>query len=334
MRAAPLLKALSVAIGLSQSVVGAAQTQAELRQLRRNVETADSSKWAGARVEARWKLAEIERPVKAIALLKEAASLADSSGLIPLELESRTRLRDAFAEGKDWKNAFAQSLLAQGLTERRDAATASTALHGAFTEIERAQARADSIAQVLRQERLNAEQALLHAGHETRSWMWVSVGAVIIGAVSCLVLWLGGRGRHRRLADDVKALQARIDALEQPRNRVREEVLPLTGTIAAEPPAHPEDILPQPVFDPEVLAHLRKRAPERLATFREARARGDWEKAVRVVHTLKPVLAGLDEPRFAPLCARLVAEGTAGSPTWLTDADSLESALDDLLSAS
>lgn len=334
MRAAPLLKALSVAIGLSQSVVGAAQTQAELRQLRRNVETADSSKWAGARVEARWKLAEIERPEKAIALLKEAAALADSSGLIPLELESRTRLRDAFAEGKDWKNAFAQSLLAQGLTERRDAATASTALHGAFTEIERAQVRADSVAQVLRQERLNTEQALLRASHETRSWMWVSVGAVIIGAVSCLVLWLGGRGRHRRLADEVKALRARIDALEQPRNRVRETTAPLPGTIAAEQPAHAQEIVPQTVFDPEVLAHLRKRAPERLATFREARARGDWEKAVRVVHTLKPVLAGLDEPRFAPLCARLVTEGTAGSPAWLTDADALESALDDLLSAS
>ncbi len=322
-----------MALVLCLHLTGVAQTQAELKELRRNVEAADSSMEVGARIESRWLLAGSERPAKAITALKEAAVLADSSGLAPLELESRERLRDAFAASKDWKHAFEQSLLVQGLTERRDAATASTALHGAFTEVERAHGRADSLAQVLHRERTDMEQTVLRAANETRTWMWVCGGALIIGAVSCLSLWLGGRGRHRRLAGEVKALRARIDALEQPRNRVREAAPPPPAPIIPVPTERIEEAAPTTVLDPEVLAHVRKRAPERLATFREARARGDWEKAVRVVHTLKPLLTGLDDARFAPLCARLVAQGSVGSSAWQADADALEAALDGLLSA-
>ena len=183
-------------------------------------------------------------------------------------------------------------------------------------------------------ERTDMEQTVLRAANETRTWMWVCGGALIIGAVSCLSLWLGGRGRHRRLAGEVKALRARIDALEQPRNRVREAAPPPPAPIIPVPTERIEEEAPPTVLDPEVLAHVRKRAPERLATFREARARGDWEKAVRVVHTLKPLLTGLDEARFAPLCARLVAEGEAGTSAWQTNADALEAALDGLPRAS
>lgn len=309
-----------------------AQSTDELKRLRTRVKAADSSLVITERIAARLELAESERPSKAIGLLNEAALIADSARLTPLALDARTRLRDLYASGKDWKHAYEQALLVHGLAERRDAASAGDAMESAFAEIERAAGRADSLEAVLQRERLAAAEALESAGRERRTWSNATLAAVVFGVLALLVLWLNGRGRERRWAGELNVLRARIEELEKPRNRAREDsATPEPVRAEALPPASMET--PSAVIDPEVLAHVRRRAPERLATFRDARGRGDLEKAVRVVHTLKPLLVGLDEPRFGPLCARLVASGATASPAWESDADALEHALDGVLSA-
>ncbi|MBL7957125.1 MAG: hypothetical protein JNM49_04130, partial [Flavobacteriales bacterium] len=55
------------------------------------------------------------------------------------------------------------------------------------------------------------------------------------------------------------------------------------------------------------------------------------EKAVRVVHTLKPTLVSIDDERFTALCARLVAPGATGTAAWNSDADALSTAIEVLL---
>jgi hypothetical protein len=47
--------------------------------------------------------------------------------------------------------------------------------------------------------------------------------------------------------------------------------------------------------------------PERLRTLQEARSRGDYEKVVRVLASMRPQLASHDAPRFAARCAGLIA---------------------------
>lgn len=327
-----IARALLIAglILLFRSATG--QSNHDQKQLMARVRAADSSHLATDRIASRLELATIERPAKALVVLKEAALIADSARLLPLALDARTRLRDLYASGKDWKHAYEQALLVHGLSERRDAASAADALEAAFAEIKRATGRADSLDTVLSRERVAAAAAIEAAGHETRMWGIATLAAVGFGVVALLVLWLNGRGRQRRLADELKALRGQVEELEKPRNRTREEA-PSIEPVQAEvvPPNTTE--AHATVIDVEVLEHVRRRAPERLATFRDARARGDLEKAVRVVHTLKPLLVGLDEQRFGQLCARLVVPGGTASPSWQADADALERALDDVISA-
>lgn len=54
-----------------------------------------------------------------------------------------------------------------------------------------------------------------------------------------------------------------------------------------------------------VLAFFRRQAPERIATLQAARASGDHEKVLRVLHSLRPQLDALDPQGLGVLCARL-----------------------------
>jgi HPt (histidine-containing phosphotransfer) domain-containing protein len=79
-----------------------------------------------------------------------------------------------------------------------------------------------------------------------------------------------------------------------------------------------------------VLGLFQKRAPERLATLREARSAGDVDKVLRVLHTLKPQLVALDPDGVGALCAGLAASGTMPAQS---DLDRLESAIEQLVVA-
>ena len=81
-----------------------------------------------------------------------------------------------------------------------------------------------------------------------------------------------------------------------------------------------------------LLALVRKRSLERMNTLRDARARGDMDKVVRVVHSLKPQLVSIDADRFAGVCARLVATAASeNSAQWNQDLDAFEAGLEQTL---
>jgi HPt (histidine-containing phosphotransfer) domain-containing protein len=82
-----------------------------------------------------------------------------------------------------------------------------------------------------------------------------------------------------------------------------------------------------------LLALVRRRGAERLSTLRDARQRGDHDKVIRVVHSLKPQLVGLDAEYYTALCARLVAQGAPQNGSWNADLDALERGMGQLLAA-
>ena len=60
-----------------------------------------------------------------------------------------------------------------------------------------------------------------------------------------------------------------------------------------------------------LLSLFRKRIPERLQALKEARSRGDHEKVLRVITSIRPQLVHHDANRFSERCARLIAAGEA-----------------------
>ncbi|HRH37045.1 MAG TPA: Hpt domain-containing protein, partial [Flavobacteriales bacterium] len=267
-------------------------------------------------------------------LYEEAIALADSANLSDEELQARIGLQGAYVTLKDWKRAYEQSMALQGLNETRQAAKAAEVLDAARTEVERNATSADSLSTELQEVRLISANSIAEAEGRAKLWMFAAAGIALVATFLFVLFIASSRKKHVRFAEELRALKAEVAALKQPRNRLREEpIVPVVPPVVApavvaveEPPAPVA-----PVVDSEVLAHFRKRAPERLATLRDARARGDMEKVVRVVHTLKPLLAGLDADRFTPLCARLVEPTTIGSPAWNGDVDALETAISSYL---
>ena len=81
----------------------------------------------------------------------------------------------------------------------------------------------------------------------------------------------------------------------------------LTGDRASAVPKEPEGDMLRALF--------RRMVPDRLKALKEARARGDREKMLRVVHSLRPQLVHHDGVRFGPLCDGLLALST-DAPDW------------------
>ena len=83
-----------------------------------------------------------------------------------------------------------------------------------------------------------------------------------------------------------------------------------------------------PEEDDMLLALVRRRGEERLLTLRDARIRGDHDKVMRVVHSLKPQLVSLDAPYFSDLCGRLVTTDPNAYPQqWSADLDRFEAGM-------
>lgn len=167
-------------------------------------------------------------------------------------------------------------------------------------------------------------------------WMFLALGP---GAdlVLLLIIVLVRGGRHnKRIRSEMDALRAEITAMKAPpRNRIREQVI---APVTEPPPAVDVAVVPEPIvadtsaMDATLLALFRKRAPERLATLRDARVRGDHEKVARVVHTLKPQLVALDENGLGALCLRITASDPARDPKELnSELDLLDRSIERLL---
>ena len=92
---------------------------------------------------------------------------------------------------------------------------------------------------------------------------------------------------------------------------------PRTNTLRPTEPA-PIPVQEAPIRGPDnaidaddavLLSLFRKRMPERLQALKEARSRGDHEKVLRVITSIRPQLVHHDAERFTELCTRLIAAG-------------------------
>ena len=246
--------------------------------------------------------AEGARPMDAVRMLEHAVVILDS-------LQERALERDAL---------FALSKAQERVGRSKDALISLHAAHFLKDSLA-AMDRADSAATVEKRiaamqatwERTLAQQAEnlrseqeQHQANLRRSERWL-IAAVILIAVLVVVLigsWLRSAA-HRR---------ARGHAVSQHKATIAPE-LPKPNVLRPAPVVK-DEVLAPPVLaaelDPEaamLLALFHKHMPERFRTLQEARSRGDHEKVVRVLASMRPQLASHDAPRFAARCAGLIA---------------------------
>lgn len=327
----PLLLALLQAVGQSP-VSERDSVRLLIADMRSTIARLDSSGPSVESIEARMALANLMKSKGALALLDEAAVSADSLGDMQLGMRARLALSQKLSASGDHKRAHAELLRVIGLRDRIDS---TDRVRSAEEEADRMASRLqerDSLIAASERRVADANGSAREAQQGADRWMMTSIATSVIALALMVILALRSAQRMRRLRSDLHALRAEVEALKRPRNTYRTPVVPpppMVPPVHSAPPAEPPP--PRLPEDPMVSAMFHRQAPERLAALKDARARGDLDKAVRVVHTLKPTLVSIDGDRFTALCARLVAPGAAGSVAWNTDADALATAIEALL---
>jgi hypothetical protein len=247
----------------------------------------------------------------------------------------RTRLAEHYERMGNHRLAYAEAreIMALG----NEALSVQAEESGSRAERERANAitERDSLRQVWNEELTDAKVFGREAEERSRHWMFVAIGVGVVFLLS-LVVVLSRSGRSsQRIRAELDALRSEITALKEqrPTNQVRvpsPPVVPVPEPFVA--PASRPHPTPAAELDPVVLAMFRKMGPERLATLRDARARGDHNKVTRVVHSLKPQLVNFDKELFTDLCARITApEATTNTVRWDADLGALEKGIAEVL---
>lgn len=301
-----------------------------IAEQRLRIHLADSAGDARTSVELRSALAARLKPKEAVKLMEEAVMLADSAGLLDERLSAREELAVHLFRAGDRKGAYERSReAAQGRAElMKDRGRENALLLQRAGE--RWQAERDSVELVWNARLKTADDRAARAEADADRWMWIAVGAGVLLLFTVLLLVLRSSRAAQRTRKELAALRAEIEVLKPaPKNRLR-ETAPAPAPIVEAPPV--AEVLPPPAVpeaDPLALAFLRKMAPERLGVLRDARARGDHDKVVRVVHTLKPQLVALDAGLFTDLCAAITAkEAVLNTPVWSADVDRFEKAVE------
>lgn len=300
----------------------------------------DSSGPSGKAVEARMELAAMLKDKEAVPLLDAAAALSDSLNDAGLEGMARVALSKRLSAMGNHKRANAELLRALELGEEADDANNERQAREAAEWTASHVHERDSLIASHDHALSSASDEIATARQETIEREWMLLGLAVVAAVCIVVLLLVLRRSHRRalrsVNDEVEGFRTRLsemaNAMESLAGKLKEHApVPVAPASAPPPIAKPEAAALRLPDDPMVSALFRRQAPERLLAFQDARARGDLDKAVRVVHTLKPVLASIDANRFTGLCARLVAPGAAGTAAWNADADALSGLIEALL---
>lgn len=208
-----------------------------------------------------------------------------------------------------WKLACEESERAIDLTRRIVERNCDMALQAVRATLQRAISERDSLNR-------NWELALQDARHResgmeatAERWFFSALGIGAAWALTVLLFLVSLRRQRNRTHEELEALRTEIAAMkEAPRNRFRDPA----PTAAVEPPPveppAPAPPIEAPVaVDAAALAIFRRMAPERLEALNDARSRGDHEKVLRVVHTLKPHLEALDPDGLGALCLRIKA---------------------------
>jgi HPt (histidine-containing phosphotransfer) domain-containing protein len=311
------------------------QLKQAIEEHRTHIRAADSTGDAREAARQRIMLAPLVKAVEARKLYEQAAAIADSAELVEdEELRARQGLMELHRAKGNWRAAYEEGAKIIELTAQWQQRQALLALDEEQALGQRAVAQRDSVLADLAAVRNDAALQLEALRQQQETWKWASIMVALIGAlILATFVWSSGRSR-KRIRADIEALRAEIAASRvQPLNRVRERPTPPSGLP---PDAAPAVEAPRPITAKEpdrlVLEIFRTAAPERLSTLKQARAKGDTDKVVRVVHTLKPQLVALDPDRFGPLCASLTEPGASGDRMrWNADLDRLEQGLQQLL---
>ena len=311
----------------------AASIKAAIAQHKKDIVSADSTKDHAAALRLRMALGSLSKPKEAQVLYAEAVQLADSLDRTEDELEARKALARTLAARGQTKQAYEEAMRtvdksAEWLAQQAEISSAKADDMRRSASMER-----DSLLALADAGRRDAESRIRDAQMDVEFWMLIGIGAIAVGLVILLVMLLMNRSALRRQREEIQALRSDINALlDRAQNRWREPVVTVpVPERAPDQPAPIQTPVPTSAVDPMVLAVFRKQGPERLATLREARSRGDHEKVQRVVHTLKPQLVHFD-PAFAQLCARLTDAGAVHDGSrWNSDLDTLEGSVSKLL---
>ena len=302
---------------------------------RLNIHAADSLGDAHEAVRYRITLAPLVKATDAKKLYEAAAAIADTAGLLEdEELRARQGLMELHRAKGDWRAAYEEAAKVIELTAQWQQRQAFRALEVERMVGQRSIAQRDSISGELVALRDDATLQLKAMRQQQETWKWAVMLAVLIGSLLLLViLWFSRRSRNRMRAD-IEALRVEMAASKpSPLNRMRERQAPMPGDA---PLIEPASVTPgqRTTKEPDllVLDIFRSMAPERLRSLQLARAGGDTDKVVRIIHTLKPQLTALDADWFGPVCAAITApQAAADTVQWNADLDRLEQAIQEQL---
>lgn len=285
----------------------------------------DASGDAAAAIRARLGLSRLVMRGEKLRLLEQASVLADSISDPHLGLQVHTALEEAYWSAGRAEQAREEAFMIRSLIERSAADSIAALLAERDGLLQAMDMQRDSTSKALEQARQAAE--VLRSDGQRREDLWKGVAAVLLllGLLAVIVL-LRRTDRIVRKAlkdkgspgpDKARAANDRRETMRP--NRVREGPSTPAGQVTDDPEAF-------------LVALYSNKGPERLATLRKARASADHEKVLRVVHSVKPQLVGLDAERFAPLCTRITAEDARMDMTiWNADLDRLERGMQELL---
>ena len=315
-----------------------------IASIEQRIATADSAQDAVTGASLRLELVELVKSYQGLKLLQEAAGLLDSAAGSPeLALRVHRDLADRYTALKSNEKANREWAEVSRLTEvlREEAVTA---VEKAEFLNAVAKGRIDSLTTALGVQRAASSNALeaMAAEHERRSDRSLIVIGGGVLALLLSVLFFGVYIRLQRA--ELKGLRQEVTWLRMVSKRSTEPTV-VASSVANAPPKTelPEVLKPAPAtppvreepnvaFNPEedavLLALVRRRAEERLQTLRDARSRGDVDKVLRVVHSLKPQLVSLDGAYFTELCGRLVTSDPRTDPArWAADLDRFEAGM-------
>lgn len=312
------------------SQLAAQSGPASLDSLRAEVRRADSSANPVAAVEQRLRLAPYTGTTEARILLQQALVIADSLDRPDLGATAHRLMAAQYAGGGSFRAAYAELAAADSLERLNNLREWTRWEQVQAAEQGRMMAERDSLAQAAADRDRRMAQAMYELQQRTDAWMYGAWAAMAIG----LFLLVGLLYRHGsitgRLRATIAELRADVDALKT--RAARATQAPQPGPQPEAPPVADALNLADAGMQAMAAGKFRQDGPERLATLLDARQRGDHDKVLRVVASLKPQLLGFDAERCAPLIARLRIPGAAGDRLqWNADLDALEAAVRDLL---
>lgn len=315
MQVRPLRIMILVCLALGVPLISAAQSdslKAVMAEHRAAMAHADSIGDGYAAFEARMRLAEWAKQPEAFSLLEQAAALADSLQRPDLGAMAGRVLARRYAASGRYAQAYAESLTADSLDRLRELHEATQTEEAFATERRQLEAAQDSLVSIAAQRERAMAQAIVELQEKADRWMMVALAVLLLGLL--LVAWLLFRSRSTSTK-----LHASIEALRKQVGQLNESG-PSPARVVPEPPSTVDEAM-----KPVVKGLFKQAAPERLATLRDARQRGDTDKILRVVASLKPQLLAFDPERFGPLITRLRASGAAANTRqWAADLDALE----------